>query len=804
MDIKQWEVKVEQLKRICNAEELGFNSTEELEICHEIVGQERAVNALRLGLEIPSSGYNIFVTGFVGTGRTTTVKCLLDELEKNKKVPDDILYVNNFDDPDAPILIRLPAGKGDEFQRAMNELIDYLVKNIPLVLESDSYQRKKTQLVESFKEQSQLIAREFEKQVAADNFALVQTMPIGRPELVYLFGEQQYNLAGITSLYEEQKISKEEYEKARDNYYKYLDELDKVFKKIREVEKATREALAKLDEETIKPIVGERIKEIKETFKNPKIDNYLKQVEEEIVANIERFLPQEKKPIPSDIDPFLEFRVNVLVDNSKEVGAPVIFENTPTYKNLFGTIERVWDRRGQWRTDFTKIKAGSLLKADGGFLVINALDALLEPGVWATLKRTLRNRLLEISAVDPLSMMSVSGMKPEPIPIDLKVIMIGDTFIYNLLYEHDEDFKKVFKVRADFDWVMPLNENSIKQYAKVIKAICAKEKLQVFDKTAIALIIEEGIRLAGRKNRLSTQFNIITDILKEANYWAIKEHLQIVSRKHVEKAINERIERVKLIEEKIQEMIEQGTIFIDTEGAVVGQVNGLSVYDTGEYSFGKPSRITAKIGVGASGLINIEREAELSGPIHNKGVYILSGFLRDRYAQDKPLALSASLCFEQSYGGVEGDSASSAELYALLSSLANVPLRQDLAVTGSVNQKGEVQPIGGVNQKIEGFYAVCKAKGLTGTQGVIIPAANIEDLMLRNEVIEAVKAGKFHIYAVKTIDEGIEILTGLQAGTKGKTGNYPKGTINYLVNERLRELANTWKVYRTVEKDTNI
>ena len=424
---------------------------------------------------------------------------------------------------------------------------------------------------------------------------------------------------------------------------------------------------------------------------------------------------------------------------------------------------------------------------------------MIEPGVWPTLKRTLRNRLIEISSIDSYSVFSLSALKPQPIPLDVKVIMIGDAEVYNILYGYDEDFKKIFKVRADFDWVMPLNNETISQYGLVVRAISEKENLKPFDRTAVAAIIEYGIRLSGRKNRISTQFNIVSDILKEANYWAIKDNAKIVNKDYIEKAIDERIEGVKMVEEKIQEMIDQGLIFIDTQGSVIGQVNGLSVYDTGEYSFGRPSRITAKIGVGVSGVINIEREAELSGPIHSKGVFILSGYLRDKYAQDKPLALSASLCFEQSYGGVEGDSASSAELYALLSSLSESPIRQDLAVTGSVNQKGEVQPIGGVNQKIEGFYQVCKSKGLTGTQGVIIPESNIEDLMLRADVVEAVKQGKFHIYSVKTINQGIELLSGVKAGEKYKNGEYPANTINYLVNERLKQLAQYWKDFRATE-----
>jgi ATP-dependent Lon protease len=794
--MKQFEVPIDKLRKVCDPDSLGFKTTDEIKTCSEIIGQQRAVNALRLGLEIPSTGYNIFVTGLVGTGRTTSVKYLLEDLEKSKKTPDDILYVNNFPDPDTPRLIRLSPGQGVKFADAMDDLIEHLIKNIPLVLESESYQKQKNELIESFKEKSSALARDFEKRVQAEGFGLVQVLPVARPELVYIVDKQQYNMATLGELFDEGKITKEQYEKIREKYLNFSKELDDVFKRIRSVEKDTRQALEELDKDTVKPVVTEHIKEIKESYKNDMVTEYLTEVESEILSNIARFLPREEKsPMPL-VDNFIEFRVNVIVDNSKEAGAPIIFENTPTYKNLFGTIERMWDRSGQWRTDFTKIKAGSLLKADGGFLVMNALDAILEPGVWPALKRTLRNRVLDISAYDPYTMFAMSALKPESIPLDIKVIMISDREVYSILYENDDDFKKIFKVRADFDWVMPLSPETINQYATVIKAISEKENLKPFDKTAVAAIVECGIRLAGRKNRLSTQFNVINDILKEANYWAIKDGAKTVNKDYVEKSIEQRIERVKLVEEKIQEMIDQGLIFIDTKDSVVGQVNGLSVYETGEYSFGRPSRITARTGVGTAGVINIEREAELSGPIHSKGVFILSGYLRSKYAQDKPLALSASLCFEQSYGGVEGDSASSAELYILLSSLSELPIRQDLAVTGSVNQKGEVQPIGGVNQKIEGFFAVCKSKGLTGTQGVIIPESNTEDLMLREEVVNAVKEGKFHIYSVKTIDQGIELLTGVKAGEKFKDGNYPAGTVNFLVNEKLKQLAQYWKNFQ--------
>ena len=799
--LERFKVPKEKLRWHCDPKSLGFKTTDELGICDKIVGQDRAVNALRMGLEIESLGYNIFVTGPVGTGRTTTVKCLLDEIEKSKETPDDKCYTNNFRNPDMPRLIRLPAGKGKQFQRDIDNLIDYLVKNIPIIFESDRYQKRKTEIVESFKEKGSIKVREFEKKIAQEGFTLIQAAPFARPELVPVVENNAVKIADLAAAVEQGKMTKEEHERIKEKYRELTDELVAIFKEIRNYEKQARDALVELDQGIIKPVVSERINEIRDHYKNEKVNEYLNEVETSILDNLHLFQekPEAKSlPIlPTVGDPFLEYRVNVLVDNSQEKGAPVIFETSPNYKNLFGTIERVWDRSGQWRADFTKIKAGSLLRADGGYLVIEALDALIEPGVWSALKRTLRNRAMEIQSYDPYSFLAFSAIKPEPIEISLKVIMIGDPFTYSLLYTYDEDFGKVFKVRADFDWTMDLNDQALKQYGTVIKTIADKEKLKPFDQSAVASVIEHGVRIASRKNKVSTKFNIISDVLKEASYWAGKDNSKVVTQKHVDKAIEERIERVRLIEEKIQEMIDQGLILIDTKGSMVGQINGLSVYDTGEYSFGRPSRITAKTSVGSSGIINIEREAQLSGRIHDKGVLILTGYLRDKYAQDKPLVMSGSICFEQSYSGVEGDSASSTEVYALLSSLAELPIRQDIAVTGSVNQKGEIQPIGGVNQKIEGFFDVCKAKGLTGKQSVIIPVQNIDDLMLRKDVVEAIDKEKFHIYAVKTIDEGIKILTGVKAGEKNKDGKYPPETVNYLVDKKLAEFAEKWRRYRS-------
>ncbi len=795
MSWEKYRVPPEKLKITIDPKIFGFKTTEEVPFCEEIVGQDRAVAALRMGLEIESIGYNIYVTGPVGTGRTTTVRCLLEEIEKKKKTPDDKLYVNNFKDPDSPKLIRLPAGKGRRFKKDMEDWIEVLQKNIPLVLENESFQRRRNILIEGFKEWSSKKTMDFSKKLEKEGFAIVQPTPFVKPEIVYKLGENLMKITDLIYAIEEGKITKEEYERIKKRHQELMEELNSIFKELREKEKETREKLANMDKDEVRPLLLDQIKEIKEKYQNENVSLYLDEVEESILNNLSLFREKKEEQNLPPTDPFLDYRVNLLVDNAQETGAPVIFETSPTYKNLFGVIERVWDARGQWRTDFTKIKAGSLVKADGGFLVLNALDALIEPGVWNTLKRTLRNRKVEIQNYDLYSLFYYSALKPEPIEIDVKVIMIGDSLLYSLLTTYDEDFKKVFKVRADFDWQMPFDEKMANEYAKVIKAIIVKEGLLPFDNTGVSEIINFGIRLAGRRNKLSARFNIIADILKEASYWAKKGGKDKVSAEEVKKAIEHRQFRSRLIEEKIQEMIDEGTLMIDTEGKVIGQVNGLSIYDTGEYAFGRPTRITARTAMGTQGIIDIEREAELSGKIHSKGVLILSGYLRYKYAQEHPLIMSASICFEQSYSGVEGDSASSAELCCLLSALSGLPLRQDIAITGSVNQKGEIQPIGGVNEKIEGFFEVCKKRGLKGTEGVIIPERNLEDLMLKEEVISACREGKFHIYAVKMIDEAIEILTGVPVGERDEKGNYPEGTVNYLVAKKLKEYALKYKEF---------
>jgi ATP-dependent Lon protease len=804
------EVPVEKLRWRCPPESLPFETTKEVPACMEIIGQERALKAIRLGLEMDSLGYNIFIVGLVGTGRNTTIKCLLEEIDKAGKIPDDLCYMNNFKDPDQPRCICLPAGQGKAFKKDMDDLIESFKKNIPLVFESEEYQKQRRELVEKHRDREKGMVKDFESRAKKEGFTVVQVQvgPFTRPDVVPMVAGNAMALDQLENLVDQGQFPRENFENLKGKYSQLSAEMEQVLKETRKVEKTIQDELAALDKSAISHLVEGRIGDIREKYKQPKIHAYLDEVKDSILENPSRFQPKPEAPqlpipgltLPTPVDTFIEFQVNVLVDNAEIKGAPVIIETSPTYRNLFGTIERSWGMGGIGKTDFTKIRGGSFLRANGGYLVLNAMDVLIEPGVWLALKRTMRNRSMEMQSFDPFYLFASSALKPEPIEVKVKVVMIGDAYLYKTLYWVDEDFKKVFKIKADFDTVMERKNETQLQYASFIQKICHDENLLPFDRSGVAAVIEYGVRLAGRQKKLSTEFHRITDILREASYWAKKDKSDTVMEKHVDQAIAEKIYRKKMVEDKIQEMIDDGMILIDSDGAAVGQVNGLSVYDLGEYAFGKPSRITAKTSMGKSGIINIEREAELSGRTHNKGVLILGGYLRGKYAQDKPLTLTASLAFEQSYGGVDGDSASSTEVYAILSSLSGLPLRQDLAVTGSVNQNGEVQPIGGVNQKIEGFFGVCQNRGLTGKQGVMIPHQNVGDLMLHKDVVEAVATGKFHIYPVRNIDQGVEILTGVPAGEKSKDGAYPTGTVNYLVDQRLQDLAKRMKEFGAEEE----
>jgi len=794
-----YELKPEELAWSCPDELIPFESTADCLACEDIIGQEKALKSLETGLEIKSRGYNIFITGLVGTGRTTTIKKFLERIKVGQPVPDDLLYVNNFKKREEPLFLSLPAGKGRLLSDGLDRLINMLKTNIPELLKSQFFQERKQNIIDSQQRKQREVLQKFNDLVSAEGFAVIQVQMglFTRPDLLPVIEGQPTPFNKLEALAKEDKFPKKKLEELKKKYSQLTDQLEKVISQLKALDDETQLLLKNQEIEVCSPLIKGGLNDLRQGLPFPAVQSYLEEIEKNLLEDLDLFKGQktEDENQPEELDPFLDYRVNLLVDNSDLQGAPVIMEITPNYVNLFGTIEYSYGRFGLGQTDFTKIKAGSFIKANGGYLVLNALDVLSEAGVWATLKRTLRYQTYEIqNPVSPF-LISARHLKPEPIKCDVKVIMIGDDYIYNLLYLLDDDFKKIFKVKAEFDSEMEKTEKTIIDYARFIKKIGDEDKLQPVGRDGIAAIVEFGVRQAGRQKKLSTRFHLIADVIREADYWARKNGHQFVSRQDVQTAIKEKAERVGLVERKIREMIEEGTILIDTQGQTVGQVNGLAVYDTGELTFGQPTRITARTSMGRAGVISIEREADLSGKTHNKGVLILAGYLRGKYAQNKPFALSASIAFEQSYSGVDGDSASSTEVYAILSSLSGLPLRQDLAVTGSLNQKGEIQPIGGVNEKIEGFFAVCRAKGLTGTQGVIIPYQNVSNLMLSEEITQAVKNGQFHIYPIKTIDEGLEILTGVKAGERREDGSFEEGTVNYLVDRELERLALAWREF---------
>ncbi len=794
-------------------------TTADTEPSQEIIGQDRAVKAMRLGLAIKSFGYNVFVSGHHGSGRTAAVEKLLREFDSETAIPNDLCYANNFNDVDQPRLLILEPGKGRVFKQQMADLIDSLQRKIPAIFESEEFQSARNEIVNQHMGTQKALFKNFEEKVSSENFMMVQVQvgPFTRPDLAPVVVGNPMKTEQLEALVEEGKFEAEELEKIKEKYKELSRDMEQIFKESRAIDKSIQADLEKLAKQWVGPLLGELVEPIAEEHDSEAVKIYLEEVQADIVANLDRFRPRLVAPggappmqagqgpaevggppmlVPPDPEGFHEYEVNLLVDNSGTSKAPVVFEITPTFRNLFGTVERVVDRGGVWSSDFRHIKAGSFLKANGGFLILNARDTVTEMGVWQTLIRSLRNQVLEIQP-DPYSLLFTSALKPEKIPVSLKVIIIGEPEIYDILHWYDEDFRRIFKVKAEFDPTMPNTDDNRSKLVGFVAKICSEENLLPLDPSGVEALTRLGVRLAGRKKKITAHFERIADIVREADLRAREDDKEVVSVSHVIQAHEDRTERVNMIEDKIQELIEDGILIIDTEGERVGQINGLSVYSLPEFSFGRPSRITVKTSMGKSGIINIEREADLSGNSFNKGVLILAGFLRDRFAQDKPLNLTASICFEQSYSGVDGDSASSTELYALMSALSGKGIDQGIAVTGSVNQHGEVQPIGGVNEKIEGFFKVCAAKGLNGKQGVMIPSTNIGDLMLNSEVVEAVNSGRFHVWAIDHIDQGIELLTAVPAGEPDEEGDYPEDSINGMVNQRLEDLSKGMKEFES-------
>jgi ATP-dependent Lon protease len=814
--VRARELPPAKLRWRCAAKTFDFRTTADIKPCQDIIGQDRALAAIKTGLKLEHRGYNIFITGLAGTGRTTTIKHLLERLEKKGPIPPDVCYMNNFRNAMMPRCIELAAGQGNELHADMNRLMTELMTKIPSVFQSEYYKERRKKLIEDVQAKQKDIIGGFEKEIAGEGFAMVrmQIGPIVKPEIVPVVDGAPVQLPQLEKLAEEGKLPKEKIKTYEESAEKLAERMQQVYAKVKDLEREANRLLEKLDRETVEPVIRDLIQEIDRKYRNDELSRELEDVEAALMHKLDLFRSSEEEgqqgqqaqaAEPGEReDPFREFRVNVVVDNSETKAPPVVIENFPNFRNLFGAIERDLVLGGVSRTDHMNIRAGSFHRANGGHLVLNALDVLIEPGVWQSLKRTLKSSEAVIQSYDPWSFMGSSTLKPEPMKLKVKIVLIGDDYLYYLLYQLDEDFRKIFKIKAEFDHEVKSSASVIKQYAGFVRALADKERLKPFDRSGVCALVEYGVRLAGRQNKLSTRFSEIADVIREAEYIARGNGNAGVRDEDVRAAIRLRIERVNLIEDKIQEHIDEGTLIIDTAGRVVGQVNGLSVYDLGDYLFGRPSRITARTAIGNAGVINIERESDLSGRTHNKGVLILAGYFRGKYGEAHPLAMSASLCFEQSYGGVDGDSASSAELYAILSSIGDLPLRQDIAVTGSINQKGEIQPIGGVNEKIEGFYRVCKSRGLAGSEGVIIPERNVGDLMLDEEVVEAVSRGKFHVYPVRTVDEGIAILAGVPAGKPSTRGTYPKGTVHRVVQDRLLEMALVWHEFgkdRNAKKD---
>ena len=786
----------------CDLEPMAFQCTDELTPLDRFIGQDRAQEAIRFGLEVDKPGYNLFVTGLTGTGKTSAIQSQIQLIledpnwAEKRKPNSDWVYVHNFQDQDRPNAIRLPRGVGRVYRHQLNDVLRMLNEEVPKTFRSEEYEAQRRAQEEEDRRVTQEAMAGLEQAGQEANFA-VQLTPQG---------------VTIFPMADGRPMTPEEFQALDSEARGKIDELrsglmqqtQETMATIREIEKASAEKIRELERAAASNLVSVLLRDAQALSQDlPEMREFLNSLSEYILDHLNLFKEQDalRPPQPGagqpiiggqalTLNPFLPFEINLLVDNSAVENPPIVVEHNPNWGNLFGRIERR-AVMGTYVSDHGMLKAGSVHRANGGYLVLNARDVLMAPGVWEGLKRSIRNRDARLEdPAEQSGFLIPQGLRPEPIPLDLKVIVTGDERIYRLLTSADnEDFWDLFKVKAEFDYRVDLNEENMAAYCSFICWTCNEEGLRPFATGGAAKVLEFAARQVNDQKKLSTRFGQIKDLLIEADYWAGKDNATMVQDDHVSQAIAHKIYRLNLIEERIQEMVADGSLLLNVAGTAVGQINGLSVYDLGDFSFGRPTRITAETYAGREGLINIEREAALSGPTHNKGVLILSGYLGAKFAQDRPLTLSASLAFEQSYDGVDGDSASSTEIYAIVSSLADVPLRQDVAVTGSVNQKGEIQPIGGVNQKVEGMFDVCRsAGGLTGTQGVIIPHQNVRNLMLRDDVVEAIRDGKFHIYAVKTIDEGLEILTGTEAGARGPDGSYPDGTIDHLVEKRLKEL----------------
>ncbi len=779
----------ESLRWQCDISQLQFSSTEELPPLDMTIGQERALAAIDFGLGINDCGFNLFILGHPGSGRSSTIKSILNNRAEQQDPPSDWCYVYDFNGGSNPEHIRLPAGRGQELKKDIDKLVERLTEDVPQCFDSKEYQEQKKKIGQTYQEKKKKLFLPLEKRCRNNGFSIQQApnglvliplkdgKPISQQDFEELTPEQRHDL-------DQKGMMLQEY-------------IDDFLLNIRKIDDEQREKILNIAREVLLYTIGHLFEKLESKYDyQPRVIEHFNRCKNDIIKQIDELHDQEQPTLnipgltsQKNGPSFENYRVNLVIDNYALSGSPVVYEANPTYFNVFGRIEHII-QMGSAVTDFQMIKAGALHKANGGYLILDCREVLLNVFTYEALKRTIRNKEIRIEDMaEQYRLIATVSLKPEPIPLECKIVLIGTPDLYYMLYQMDPDFRKYFKVKVDFDQMMRNNYGNIQLFSMFIGSKCREENLLHFEPQAVARTVEFSARLVADQKHLSASFSDITDLIHEASYYASREKAKRVSGIHVDQALEARIYRSNKMEERIRELIREGTIFIDTEGSVIGQINGLAVYQLGDYNFGTPSRLTVRTYLGKNGIINIEREAKLSGSIHDKGLLILSGFFGERFGSDKPLTLSASICFEQNYGGVDGDSASSAELYALLSSLSRLPIRQDIAVTGSVNQLGMIQPIGGVNEKIEGFFALCKARGLTGQQGVMIPAANFKNLMLKEEVIKAVATKQFTIWQVSTIDQGIEILTGICAGTKQQDGSWTAGSVNAKVNQRLLEMA---------------
>ena len=801
-------VSVEQLRREQDANVFEFDCTDELVPLTEFIGQDRALRSLQFGLGVEKPGYNIFVTGLTGTGKATAI---LEHIQRaveekrtadHERLPSDWCYVHNFDDPDRPRALRLPPGAAEKFRTQLEELLFSVRTNLTRAFASDEYGQRRRLVLEKGQEEAQPLIEEAEKQAEDAGFQLRFT-PTG-VNLIPTTDGKPMTPEEFTALDASHRREIEERQQP------ITEKIEQVREKLRSTESTVNDQLRKLDREIAEWVMSDAFdKLIKEYGEQGEVVHFLEQLKEFTIRSADMLRSQSEQAAPPLLppaveavqptvgqpDPFVAFRCNVFVDNVTATGPPIILEPNPSWTNLFGRI----DRRaylGTYLSDHTMLKPGSVHVANGGYLILNLVDLMSKPGAWDGLKRVIRTK--EVRLEDPMEqygLLTPQTLRPEPIPVDLKLVVTGDPMAYFLLSAYDEEFWEMFKVKADFDYQIDRTFENVQAYAGFVCACAEREGLRHFERGAVAEVVAHGSRMVDDQEKLSARFGRLRDVLVEADYWAGVERAERVGPAHVERAINERIYRLNMVEERLRELISRGVIIVDLSGSVSGQVNGLAVHEFGDFSFGRPSRITARTFLGQRGVTSIDRESQLSGKIHDKGVLILSGYLGWKYAQDKPLSLSASISFEQGYDSVEGDSASLAELCAIVSSLADAPIRQDLAVTGSVSQKGDVQPIGGLNQKIEGFHDVCKTVGFTGEQGIVMPARNRHNLMVRKDVVESVRNGSFHIYVVETVDQAVELLTGVEAGQRREDGSYPEGSINARVDSRLKEMGEAMRQF---------